>query len=1389
MQQTSIGSEARLLILDRLAANASDPNVIGTVGHEFVGVRTSGQYHIVATHNTLAFVTGRVSGPEAFVTIDGLPFAFRTIGPNGRFTLPTLAGQSFAMRFHGLDGRSLGTANGQAPATGTLDIGDPLGATATPLTVHATPDRRSVVDINATLVFHFSEPVDTRTLVGALVVTDAAGSRVFGRTVLSADGLTATFTPTRRWRFGTTYRYGLSLTLVARSGAALAASFSGEFTTFRPAVAGTLALPNVHDVAVSSHVAVVGSDSGLHTVDVSSARSPQSIAAVPIAGGVNAVAFVPSTPLIDRNGATHQGPLAVVGVGSSSTSSALQTFDVSTASPTLIGSTHVTAAPGQAPPAGVPTFSGTPRALVTTTDARAIAAIESVGVSSVHIGQAIPIDAATPTRGLGPRYPSGAESAHDVALIGNKLLVAGAAGLTILESTTLQRLSGVSTTGTAQGVAALSMFGVDVDGSGHIAPDTEVFDLAVVANGADGSVQFYRLPATGDPLLLSVVRFTGLTTTSVRLDAAERLAYVGLAGRGAAVVDLDGPASVQPLDLDRNGTDDRILGTIDTGGAASRLTLDMARGLGYLADGARGLTVLQLLPPRTRFVTLKRDPVRVVSGDETVILDSESAYLTDDRLQIVVDASVPSQEPLTLALEHESPSPVLRFATGAVAAPMTEGVNTFDLDVTGHGLSSATVVRLSVRTSSGVELAQTTVRFLLPEVRTAGLRVLKLGPPNVALTEQAATTQLGVAGFFDDGLILNLTRSTTGTTYRAAVPAVATVDASGLVSGHAGGTASILAVNAGVEGSLSIQVAKPVVLLALEAGSSHVTLRSIGAEVTFPLVALFSDRTLVTDLAALPFLSFATTDATVVAASAGGTLRAIGPGIARVSATSGSLQASIDVAVDPRTPTSISGISIRPPLEPLLMDQAPLYGEATIAGSGSLDGHAITIAISAGAASQSTTATSGIDGAARFQLDGVSAGQVTAIASVVDPASGLTRTATATFMLVPPTLDAEPNDAPSAPSTLGTGRTSIGHVGGPGDPRDSYRFDPGLAGSLELTLTASSANVVLVIRDAAGLELARLTGSGVLRIDLPAGAASISVESAGGASSYRLTTRFVQAEVSVQAVTPSAGAAGTLVTIAGSGFSTRLSENQVFFADIAADIVAATPTQLQVQVPANAVDGLLEIISGDRRIVGPSFSTGLGGPRPVAFSQPHDPTAVRRDPISGDPVDLTRLFVTAAAALRRSDVEAIAQRHGGHVVGYVPLTNWYVLQFPQNSTLDGLATLRLAIAVEPGVRSVALSRHFQSTAVDTIDVLDRSTVFEGTTVARRTAMDRIRLEEAVRLARRTRPFDDRNRLKNVRVAVIDTGFDPSVPAEFLWQGQRTAEYLEINPSTGQYRGD
>jgi hypothetical protein len=927
----------------------------------------TGDYAVVSSTEPLAYVTGRVSGPAAIVEADGLPFVFETGGPNANFVIPVIAGQPFTIRFLAANtGALLGTSSGVAPGGGAIDVGSPL-ATGGVLSVDVEPTSTAVVDIGAPLVFHFSQPVDASTLAGGIVVTDPAGSRIFGTMSASEGGATVTFTPLRRWRYGTTYRWGVAQSVIGLSGARLATATNGRFTTFAPLAIGTAAIGSASAISSAGSLAVVATPTGVTVLDATSPTESTVLARVTISGGANAVLLLANTPITDRNGQAHSGPFALVAAGDTTTAGRLLVFDLSTpTAPVLIGSTQLTKAPGSPAPTGVPDVAGVPVDVIATSELRAVVAIAGAGVFRVSLADAIPVDTSNPARGLTARYPTdSAGSATAVAIVGTRVVALDSSGIVILDAATFQRTGSTPITGAARRVATLASFRMDVNGDGTIT-SAEVLDLAVVAGGDDGTLQFYRLPATGDPVLLSAVRFTS-ATKDVRVDATERLAYVGLGAVGVAIVDLDGPSSVQPLDIDRDGIDDRILATLDTPASAEGLSLALDRGLGFVADGPGGLAVLQLLPPRVRFTELLRDPVKVIPFEEQSISESLTAYLTDDALRVTVDAIAPPREQLSLVIEggQAGTSPLVTFSNGAAAAPIVPGPNTLELLVAQDAGAFPQSIRIAVRTAAGAVIASRTVNVVVPDPGTARLEAVRVGPLAPVLSDVAPTVQLGAAGFYDNGRIFNITRSG-GTEYTSERTAVATVDGLGTVTALAGGIAPIAASNSGVTGSVQVRVDRAAALTALQS-LTQLTFRSIGEEIAFPVAGVFSDGRQEADTSRLPGLVFSTTDAAIVSVGTDGRIRSAGAGLARVTVTSGALQAGIDVTVDPRTPSEISGIGIVPAPGPLSLDRSPLFGEAAIAGSGALDGHIVSITVTQGTTTSTVSVPTDLRGAASIQ--------------------------------------------------------------------------------------------------------------------------------------------------------------------------------------------------------------------------------------------------------------------------------------------------------------------------------------------------------------------------------------------------------------------------------------
>ena len=78
--------------------------------------------------------------------------------------------------------------------------------------------------------------------------------------------------------------------------------------------------------------------------------------------------------------------------------------------------------------------------------------------------------------------------------------------------------------------------------------------------------------------------------------------------------------------------------------------------------------------------------------------------------------------------------------------------------------------------------------------------------------------------------------------------------------------------------------------------------------------------------------------------------------------------------------------------------------------------------------------------------------------------------------------------------------------------------------------------------------------------------------------------------------------------------------------------------------------------------------------------------------------------------------------------------------------------------------------------------IDQSGQYRSNGALHRDALDQIKLFDAINLIRNTPPFDNRINLRDVRVAVMDTGFNPPTTAlleEFRWEGQRTAQFLKM----------
>jgi hypothetical protein len=433
------------------------------------------------------------------------------------------------------------------------------------------------------------------------------------------------------------------------------------------------------------------------------------------------IAFDLEPLLLDRDGNGLALPVALAASGDRESGGQLEVFDLSDAAePVLLGRTRISRTQEEVdnlpPPApgesglGLPTpaeAAGVPGPVVLAPSQRALVALENIGVQSVHLGGAVPFDPAAESDGLGIHFPrSPLESARGVAVLPGRVLSAGPSGLRILDEDLVQEFSAIATGAEALAVAVLDDFELDRDGDGRIEPEDELFDLAVVAGGEDGTLHLFDVDDAVAPLRIGIVRLD-CTTQSVSLSRDEQLAYVGCGPDGVAFVDLRGPSSVQPIDYDLDGVDDRILGQLATAASAGRVALDLGRAVALVADASAGVSVVQLLPPRARFVDVVREPDSSVVGDEFSILTSRSIPLSDELVRIELESVVPPRDGLFLVIEEAveaGGTPLLAFAGGAVTQSLPGGGSQHEIviaDVAGAGFSSRRIV-LKLQTQGGL---------------------------------------------------------------------------------------------------------------------------------------------------------------------------------------------------------------------------------------------------------------------------------------------------------------------------------------------------------------------------------------------------------------------------------------------------------------------------------------------------------------------------------------------------------------------------------------------------------------------------------------------------------------------------------------------------------------
>jgi hypothetical protein len=679
------------------------------------------------------------------------------------------------------------------------------------------------------------------------------------------------------------------------------------------------------------------------------------------------------------------------------------------------------------------------------------------------------------------------------------------------------------------------------------------------------------------------------------------------------------------------------------------------------------------------------------------------------------------------------------------------------------------------------------LRLVKPDLTPSTLASLFVAPKAVAIPADQPTAQISVGAVSTSGKTYNVTSSVSGTGYTMENPVVASIGAEGLVTGLAGGNTMATASNSDKTASAPITVEIPPAITAIDVPTPYVTLKDPGAAQQLNILGLLSNGG-TQNITLSPGTQFSSSDPAVASVDSSGNLVANGEGTATITITNGDYTTSVKVAVEFRVPPTVTALQLLPIEGPVTTSDGRVLVQAKLSGTGSLEQLGVSFAL-AGAASIQRTIFTDYLGIAMDQVSGLNnPGSVTVTASIADPSSGTVFTDSKSFTVEAANRDSEPNNEIGSATRIDKETSIEGFLDGAADPKDVYRLRLTTSGRLVAKLSLPEGiqlgNISMAVMSANGNELARLTASTFetsLSADVSPGDNFIAVESSGTQVFYKLTTVFDQSPVTVASVTPTSGSTGILVTIRGSGFSIDPGENLVMFGSIAGKLVSASATELQVRVPTNAVDASLEVIAGSQGTSGPDFSTGNPGPSPDISLTPSDPEKVRYDPVLRTLTEVNRLLVKFDPEATRTDVENLASSFGGTIVGFLPNFNTYDLEFSGINSLGALARIQGQIEKNPIVISalrnafmdVDQERHSPSScsSLDRHEIDTRDGVYRYGPKSYYPGMAYLNagVFYAVEYARYL-AYDCTETLakysKNVKVAIIDTGFNPKRLDEF-----------------------